>query len=135
MGANVGTGATIGFGTSTFSGLIRKINGRDFSRPSVKTSHLASSVWDSFMPGDLTDPGGVELELLFDPTAAATRPTIGAAETITVNFPLESGSSVNSKVACSGFIESWGYEVPLEELMTAKVVIKFTGTPTWTNQS
>lgn len=119
MAIDVGTGVTITFGTSGFTASVMSISHNGISRPVVKTSHLGTTTADTFMPGDLYDAGEVKLSIQFDP--AATKPPIaGAAETITIDFGTPT-------IAFSGFVTDWGYEVPLEELMTAEITIKASG--------
>ena len=119
MAIGVGTGATIAFGTSNFTASVSSISHGGISRPALDSSHLGTTVARTFVPGDLYDGGEITLSILFDP--AATQPPIsGVAETITIDF----GTPTN---VFSGFVTEWGYEVPLEELMTADVTIKVAG--------
>lgn len=123
--ADVGTGATIVFTTSAFTSEITAINGTDISRPSLKTSHLGTTAWDTFIPGDLADAGGVDLEFLFDPDEIP--PVTAAPEVITITLPIPSGGAAGATAVGTGYIESWSYGVPLEELMTGSARIKWSG--------
>lgn len=130
MPVDIGTGTTIAFATSSFVANILSINGQDMSRPSIKTSHMGTTTYDTFVPGDLSDPGSTEMTFQFDPD---TQPPInGAAEVITITFPLSSGGTTAGKVVTTGFIEAWSWEDPMEELLTGTATIKWTGTPVWT---
>ena len=131
--ADVGTGATIAFGTSSWSASIRNIDHSDISRPSLDTSHLGTSANRTFMPGDLVDRGEIELEFLFDPD---TPPPIDqAAETVTITFPLPSGQSTAADYEFTGFLTNWSYGVPLEELMTGSGTVKVSGAITETDSA
>lgn len=128
MAIDIGTGTTIAFATSNFAMNVRNIKWSGISRPAIKTSHLGTSVWDTFMCGDLTDPGTVVLECEYD--AGAVKPPVTSqgpgGENITVTAP-----DANS-AAAYGFVIDWGKEYPLEELMIAEVTVKFTGAITFT---
>lgn len=133
MPVDLGTGASITFGTSGFTANITAINGQPITRPAIKTSHLGTTTADTFIPGDLYDPGGVQCEIQFDPDDFP--PVSGAVETITVTFPLGAGGSVAAKWAFSGFMTDFSYGVPLEELMTGSFTLKASGAITPTDQT
>ena len=120
MAADVGTGATVGFGTSTYVAEITDIQWTGITRPSVDITHLASTTARAFMPGDLYDPGMMKLEILYDPRTIKP-PMNGAAETVTITFPS------SDTAAASGFFTDWEFGIPLEDKMTATVSVKFSG--------
>lgn len=125
MAIDIGTGTTVAFTGSSFSMQIVNVKWNAITRPAIKTSHLGTTTADSFMPGDLYDPGTLGLTCQYD--SGVTKPAIsGAAENITVTAP-----DANS-AACYGFVTEWGKEYPLEELMMADVTVKFTGPITFT---
>lgn len=129
--ADVGTGVTIVFGTSGFSADIESVNGQSIERPVVETSHMGTTTYKTFMPGDLTDPGGVEFEFHFDPDEQP--PITSAAETITITFPIPTGLANGATLASSGFIASWSWGTPLEDKMVGNANVKFSGTSTWSD--
>jgi hypothetical protein len=119
MAIDTGTGTSITFQTSGFVANITDIGINDISRASVATSHLGTTNAMTFIPGKLYDPGGLELEIQFDPE---TDPPIDdAAETIVVTFP---GGETWS---FTGFATDFTASVPLEELMTGTLTIKASG--------
>jgi len=136
MGA-IGTGASVVFGTSGFTAEVMSISGTDVSRPAIKTSHLGTTTWDTKTFGDLTDPGGMDMEILLDPAAHGTDSpppyTASATETITLCFPGTNATATNNAhMAGSGFVTAWSFGVPLEEVMTASLSCAFTGALAWT---
>lgn len=133
MAIDNGTGASITFGTSSFSATVTAINGEAIERVAIETSHLGTTTARTFIPGDLFDPGEVSLELLFDPDNKP--PLNGAAETITVTFPVAAGETNGATWAASGFVTGFSYGVPLEELMTGTMTIKLSGDITVTGGS
>ena len=131
--ADIGTGTTIAFGTSSFSAELLGISQDGMSRPAIDTSHMGTSTWKTFMPGDLVDNGEVQMEIAFNPD---NQPPISAvAETITITFPVPAGSSSGATAAFSGFVTDWGVQGPLEERMTSTITIKVSGQITWTDAS
>ena len=134
---DIGTGATITFGTSSWSATVMAINGNDISRVSIQTSHLSTASYHTKIPGDLVDPGNLELELNFDADNVTTNqpPYNQAAETVTVTFPIPATSTnvAGAKMAASGFMTNFSYGVPLEDKMTANATIELSGVITWTD--
>lgn len=133
--ADGGYGVTITFGTSSFTAQV--ISDPQFSgqeRTAIETTHHAvTNGWRTFIPGDLKDPGGITFDINFDPDAQP--PITAAPETITLTFPVPSGSSNGATLACSGFVTAWEAGTPIDDRMTASITIKFTGEPTWADAS
>ena len=59
--ADVGTATTIAFATSSFSAELLSLNGNDISRDDIDITHMGSTVFKEFMPGDLQDGGMIEI--------------------------------------------------------------------------
>jgi len=131
--ADIGTGASISFPTSGWTAQLTAINGVDITRSEHGTSHLGTTTGMTFIPGDLFDPGGLDLELHFDQDNTLTNvpPYNAAAETITVTFPTPSGGAGGATMAATGFMTAFSWTGPLEELMSASATIKFSGNITW----
>ena len=138
--ADVGTGASIAFGTTSWTAQVTSISGTDISRSSHDTSHLGTSTWRTKIPGDLVDPGGLDVDILVssDQFTAGTgvqycAPITATAETITVYFPGTNTTATNNlRVSGTGFVENWSWGIPLEDLMTASLHVQFSGKTTWT---
>lgn len=130
--ADTGTATTIAFGTSSFTAEVISINGSDITREDIDVTHLGSTSYMEFQPAKLADGGTIEMEIHFDPDAQP--PILGAAETITITFPLPAGQATPADLEFTGYVNSWGFEVPLEEVMSAEITIKVDGktAPVWT---
>lgn len=129
MAADVGTGTTIGFGTTGFTAEIMNVDGAAMTREVIDTSHMGSTTWRTFIPGDLSDPGEVTFEFNFDPDE---QPPINApAETITITFPVPQGMAAGATLVGTGFISSWEFSDPFEDKMTGTATIKWSGALTW----
>jgi len=134
--ADTGNTATIAFGTSGFTANFQMIGGTEQERPSIPDSHLGTTTRDTFIPGDLFDPGEFESEYQFDPDDQP--PISGAAETVTVTFPVPAGQSNGATLAGTGFVTKWkSADLRNNELMVATVTVKWDGKtgPTWTDAS
>jgi len=130
--ADVGTGTTIVFATSAFTAEVMNINGSDISRPDINTTNMATTGYQTYIPGRLVEGGSIELEINFDPDSIP--PDTGASELITITFPLPAGQTTPADVAFTGYINSWSWADPVEDKMTADVSIKVDGqtAPVWT---
>lgn len=125
------TGTAIVFGTSGFSAELLSANIPSASRGSIDTTHAGTTAARTFAPTDLIDWGDLEIELNFDPDEEP--PLSGAAETITITWPLPAGGSTAATLAGSGFMTGFSISGTLEEKMTASATIKWTGDLTWTD--
>lgn len=129
--ALVTTGITIAFATSAFSCQILKVGLDGKERKAIPSSHMGTFAYETFIPGKLVDPGMMDLEIIYDPDA---EPPIGAvAEVITITFPKKAAGSASGHIkSCSGFITAVSEEGPLEDKLTAKIKVKFSGSFTET---
>jgi len=133
MPVDIGTGASIAFGTSSFTANITSITPvSGAERPAIDTTHLGTTTARTFVPGDLVNWGELEVELQFD---IDDRPPIDqVAETITITFPLSALGATAATLAGTGFMTNFGAEVPLEELMSGSYTVKWSGNLTWTDE-
>ncbi len=128
--ADEGYSITITF-QSGFIAELYGVNWDGIARNAIETTHATSAGgWRTFQPSDLLDPGGLNVAIAFDPDDDP--PIDQAAETITVNYPIPSGGSTAATWACSGFMTEYDNEAPFDDKMTASVVLKFSGQPTFT---
>lgn len=128
--ADLGTGITIVFGTSAFSAELLSINGTGATRGEYETTNMATTGDKTFSPMKLAEQGTIDMEWAFDPDAQP--PIAGAAETVTITFPLPAGGLTSATLAGSGFITSFEWTGPLEEKMTATATLRWAAGVTWT---
>lgn len=127
---DVGTGLTITF-ASSFCAQIVDMSWSGISRVSIPTSHMGTAAPDptkfgnmTFMPGDLSDPGELSVELHFNPD---TEPPIDqVAEAITVTY------NGGATWVTSGFMTNFEVGTPLEDKMTGSATLKISGNVTIT---
>ena len=126
------TGITVVFATSAFTAEVKDVSWGGISRESKDISHQGNAAPGAgkfgnmtFMPGDLSDPGELSLEIHFD--ADQEPPIDQAAEPITVTWPKVSGDTTAATWAGEGFITSFEQSATLDEVMTASITVKFSG--------
>ena len=125
VATDTGHGATIVFGTSAYALNWTGIDPGEKVREAVSTTHLASTN-PTFMPGDLTEHGDIEVDFQWDPkTTAAPAPTT-AAETVTITWPIV--TSAGATLAGTALITKVKYP-PLQTntIQMGKMTIKPTG--------
>lgn len=114
-----GLGTAIAF-SSSFLAKVLSIEISGIERAELESTTMATTNnAKTFLPADLYDPGEMSVEMQFDTDASP--PITGAAETVTITWPDA------ETWACSGFLKSFSVNAPVEEIMTATAVIKFTG--------
>jgi hypothetical protein len=128
---DVGTGASVTF-SSGFFAEIANLDWSGITREAIETSHMGTAAPSAgefgnktFIPGDLSDPGSLDVELHFNPDTIP--PIDGAAETVTLQFAASDGDTTGASWAGSGFLTDCGAAIPLEDKMTMSATIKFTG--------
>lgn len=121
-----GNSGTISFGTQAFTGSWNRIGAWQPSRDKIETSHLGTTGYKTFIPGDLDDPGEVTLEVQFDPTASL--PSMADPETVTITYPKKVGTNTAASLAGSGFITKAGTpELRNGQVMVQEITVAFDG--------
>ena len=133
MAKDIGTGAGIVFASSGWSGQFTAIRRSGESRPEVKTSDLSTTTADTFIPGDLVNRGSLECDIQYDPDEPP--PITSSAETVTLTFPVPAGLSNGATLAGSAFITAHDLDIPLDDLMTGSITIKWAGDVTFVDAS
>ena len=122
---DLGTASTITFAVAGgFSANLLSVSWSGITRPAIKTSHMLTTTADTFIVGDLYDPGEIQASFQFDGLSTTRPPIDGAVGLITIDV---AGAGVNNKWTAQGFITDTGWDAPLEDLMVVNVTIKCTG--------
>lgn len=132
---NDGSGAIITLGTTTtwLHALIISITPDAVTRAALETSTLLTTGSRTFIPEDLLDTGGFEVEILFHDFIAVGTLMSAAAETITITYPLVATQSTAALITGSGFaLEYTPPQAAIGELMKLKVKFKWAGALTFT---
>lgn len=122
---DVGTAATVGFGTTVWVFEMVDLSWSGIERNFIDSSHLGTTVARTFIVGDLYDPGALTIQGHLDQNSTGNPIVTSALETITLNFP-------NAKTySALGGLQSHEVSVPLEDKMTVTAVVKFSGAITF----
>ena len=131
---DTGHGASLTFGTSAHSFDWTSIELGEISTTAIQCTKLADTNFHSKLAGDLKDAGSITCSFYFD--AGTALPAVGgAAETLTVTFPVPSGGSGAATYAGTGFIESLSLpSLTTDEMQTASMTFTWDGgtDPTFT---
>lgn len=130
-----GNTATITFGTSGFTASFTEIGGTEETRESLDNSHLGTTTKKTYQPDDLYEPGEFTAMFYWDPEFGTFPPISGAAETVTITYPLPSGSSTNGTLAGTGFVtRRKSGDLRNGELAVGEITVKWSGVtgPTYT---
>lgn len=122
MAANVGTGTTVTFGTSSFTADVISVQRGGIAREPVETTHMGTTGGREYMVPDLYDPGDVTLEIAW--IGSLDPPYDGVAETITINY---AGAGSGHNWAATGFITNLEMGAEIDQRMTATITIKCSG--------
>lgn len=134
---DTGQGAALTLGTTGAVGAVRSIKMPTWAMEKIDASDLTTTSFRKYVPGDLTDPGDITVEVIFNATIAI--PTPGTVETVTLTLPI--GQSANADAGdLSGTAFITSVDMPnlaINELMTMTLVVSFDGDtgPTWDTES
>ena len=129
--AGTGNGTTVAFGTATIPGCVTSVTLPNMSVEDLETSCLSTTNYKTFKASDLTDPGEVVIEYLFNQDTDALF-ALGTADIITVTWPIHtSGNTTNATFVADGYIRE--QQLPTlqnGELQTASITFKLNGEDT-----
>lgn len=133
---DVGTGATLTFESGLFA-TIDSVEWSGATRGFGETTHLGTTTARTFKPGDLYDPGSLTVSMRWSKdqpflTKLIETDLSGADSTMTITFPTQTGESTPTTLAGKAFLTSISGTIALEDVMTARGEIKFTGAITHT---
>lgn len=131
MAVDIGTGATVATSTSAFTAQYTNIAWGGIARPVIKTSHLGTTGYDTFVLGDLTDPGEVTLDIFFN--TSIMPPVRGVQETWTITCPVSTGFMTGDAYSASMQVTNFEFTIPHEEMITGTLTLKVLGTITLTS--
>lgn len=129
---DVGTGASITFQSGFFAEILN-IDWSGMSREAIETTNFGTTGARTFIPGDLPDPGELVIEINVDADADPFDVLGAVAETVTLTFPTPVGGSSGATWAASGFATGFEATLPLEDKITGRMTIKFSGDITTAN--
>lgn len=136
--AEKGHGATIEFGTSSYTAEVVGIAGTGRSRRALGTSHsgTTSSTGMTFIPADLVNYGGLRVTVNVD--SEAQPPIEADPETITLKFRTRTGDTNPPQLSGTGFVTGDDFNIPTgggtseEGIVTGSFTIVWSQKPTLT---
>lgn len=132
-----GQGATAVLTTTGAVGCVRSINLPEWVQEKIDASCLDTTGFMRYIPGDLTDPGEVQMTVVFDPTIDI--PTPGDVDTLTVTFPIGTdGNTTAAVLTGSGFLTNVSQpSMEINGLLEMNLTFAFDGDtgPTYTVES
>lgn len=130
----LGFGLTLSMATSGFTASARITTITDtIERASYDATALNTTLPSStgqyggreYTPASLSDPGTLELVILYNQTAQI--PINAEAETITLTMPTRTGVTTPASISGQGFITSASMPITTEDLIRRTISIKKTG--------
>lgn len=113
-------------------GCVRSLTLPELTQDKIDASCLDTTGFMKYIPGDLTDPGECQMEIIFDPTFDWSLTVgdeverndvdgiVGNVDTLTITFPLGTPSNTQpATLAGSGFITSYS----LPDLSTGSLAV------------
>ena len=131
-------GATVVFGTSSYSQRITSVGISGAGRTAIPTSHLGTTLATSgkfgnmtFRASDLVNPGTLDLGIHYDPDDVPIIDT--AAEVCTITWKTVSGDSSGSRLVASYFATDFSFSGSVDsELCEGSITGQLTGNVTRT---
>lgn len=116
MAADTGNGTTVTFGAWSFVGNIISITPGDETREALNVSHLGTTNYHQFIPGDLVDAGEWTFTYIQDSTDAdktlppdptsGTADGMGVRDTVTITLPEQIDAGNPPTFVFTGFVTS-----------------------------
>lgn len=132
--AGTGNGATLTLGTTGSVGSIQEMTLPEWTLEKIETSHLGTTNFKTYVPGDLVEPGELTATVIFDtevsvPTISSTTGSWDAAETVTVTFPIQKSTNTTAATLVgTGFITGYSFpQMANDTLQVATITISFDG--------
>ncbi len=131
---DTGQGMTVTFGTSSLSLAVTEVTVGTISVDTLDVSTLATTGFQELITSDLKKIGKCKLKGVF--VASATAPTVGgAAETMTITYPLFTGNVQAANLAGTAVFTDWkAPDGKLGEVMMFECEFQYDGDtgPTYT---
>lgn len=112
-----GQGTTAVLTAGAIVGCVRSLTLPEITMDKIDASCLATVGFMKYIPGDLSDPGECQMEIIFDPTfdffdnpadAQDVDGVVGNVDTLTITFPIgHAGNTTNATLTGTGFITNY----------------------------
>lgn len=143
-----GQGTTAVLTSGAIVGCVRSLTLPEMTQDKIDASCLATVGFMKYIPGDLTDPGECQMEIIFDPsfdfssTPGDTEDVdglVGNVDTLTITFPIgDPANTSNATLSGTGFITNYNLpDLSTNTLAVVNVTFCFDGDtgPTFTPEA
>lgn len=112
-----GQGTTAVLTAGAIVGCVRSLTLPEITMEKIDASCLATQGFTKYIPGDLSDPGECQMEIIFDPTfdffenpgdPLDIDGVVGNIDTLTITFPIgDPTNTTNATLSGTGFITNY----------------------------
>ena len=136
MSHTQGNGASIVFGTTSFSGNIVSMNQDGVTRDDIDITHLGTTVAKDYDPAGLYEGGTYALVVQFDPETVTTVPYNSSKETVTLSYAISNSSNATKGTAAfTAYINSFDFNLEVNTLSLANITLKVASSITYVNET
>ncbi len=123
-----GQGTTAVLTTNAITGCVRSLTLPELTQDKIDASCLDTTGFMKYIPGDLTDPGECQLEIIFDPTFDFDA-IVGVVDTLTITFAIgDPTNTINATLTGTGFITNYSLpDLSTNNLAVVNVTFAFDG--------
>ena len=123
-----GQGTTAVLTTNAITGCVRSLTLPELTQDKIDASCLDTTGFMKYIPGDLTDPGECQLEIIFDPTFDFDA-IVGVVDTLTITFAIgDPTNTTNATLIGIGFITNYSLpDLSTNNLAVVNVTFAFDG--------
>jgi hypothetical protein len=123
-----GQGTTAVLTTNAITGCVRSLTLPELTQDKIDASCLDTTGFMKYIPGDLTDPGECQLEIIFDPTFDFDA-IVGVVDTLTITFAIgDPTNTTNATLIGTGFITNYSLpDLSTNNLAVVNVTFAFDG--------
>ena len=123
-----GQGTTAVLTTNAITGCVRSLTLPELTQDKIDASCLDTTGFMKYIPGDLTDPGECQLEIIFDPTFDFDA-IVGVVDTLTITFAIgDPTNTINATLIGTGFITNYSLpDLSTNNLAVVNVTFAFDG--------
>jgi len=123
-----GQGTTAVLTTNAITGCVRSLTLPELTQDKIDASCLDTTGFMKYIPGDLTDPGECQLEIIFDPTFDFDA-IVGVVDTLTISVAIsDPTNTTNATLIGTGFITNYSLpDLSTNNLAVVNVTFAFDG--------
>ena len=125
-----GSGTTITFADSSFSGTVHSITGGQLTREAVDVTPLSSASQRQKAATDLLTPPVYQIGFYYNPSQTNFAPITGAREVVTITYPLQTSETAAATETGTGFVSLEGLpdkDAPDRDFLKGTITVAYAG--------